>query len=65
MGRTAQSAMAARWSGGQVTMGPHGRDHRVRATTRKRRTPAAPAEDSGDEPHPEAASSQEVVNVEE
>ena len=45
----ANSAMAARWSGGSITMGPAGRDRRVRARTGKRRTPGQRAEDSNKE----------------
>ena len=36
--RASHSALAARWSGGRVSMGPHGRDGRVRARTGKPRT---------------------------
>ena len=44
MGKT--SALAARWHGGTVTMGPLGCDRRVRARTGKRRTPGQRDEDS-------------------
>ena len=64
--RASHSALAARWPGGRVTMGPHGRDRRVRARTGKRRTPGAPAEDSGDErPEPSSSARGDVVLVEE
>ena len=45
MVRTA--ALTARWQGCTITMGPLGRDRRVRARTSKRRTPGQRDEESG------------------
>ena len=54
MARAKPSPMSACWNGGQVTMGPAGRDRRVRSVP-KRRQPGARDEDSPAEAAPSNA----------